>query len=159
MKIKAIKRWIHLQHTRIAVAFAHGNFLLFLIKKIPAGQCDSYTRVLQMNPPKIRSFTCMFSTEVPGASQSAMRNSKFASLECAIMFFLSATDPKARATVSIPLLKMFCVNVSTLKWIFKLFMLITIFKMAALDNNDQNSSWFCSFCSWNHWDKRGKEFY
>ena len=63
--------------------------------------------------------------------------------------FLSATDPKARATVSIPWLKKFCVNVSILNCILKLFMLITIFKMAALDNNYQNCSWFCSFCSWN----------
>lgn len=35
--------------------------------------------------------------------------------------------------------------------------------MAALDNNDQNSSWFCSFwfleSSFCSWDKRGKEFY
>ena len=129
------------------------EFLLFLvlktIKKIPAHQCDSYTRMLQMNPPKITSFTCMFSTEVPVASQSAMRNGTFVSRECAIIFFLSATDPKARATVSIPWLKKFCVNVSILKCILKLFRLITIFKMAALDNNYQNCSWFCSFCSWN----------
>ena len=59
-------------------------------------------------------YMCMFSTEVPVASQSAMRNSKFVSLECAITFFLTATDPKARATVSIPLLKKFGVNVSIL---------------------------------------------
>ena len=48
--------WIHLQHTRVAVAFARWSFLLFLgilTIKIPAGKCDSYTRMLQMNPPVI----------------------------------------------------------------------------------------------------------
>ena len=49
--------WIHLQDTRIAVALAHWNFLLvFGLKtiKIPAGmrKCDSYSRILQMVPPK-----------------------------------------------------------------------------------------------------------
>ena len=47
---------VHLQHTRIAVAFAHWNFLLFLrVKtktKIPAGKCNNRdTRMLQTNPP------------------------------------------------------------------------------------------------------------
>ena len=46
--------WVHLQYTRIAVAFAHWIFLLFLslktITKIPAGKCNSYTRMLQINP-------------------------------------------------------------------------------------------------------------
>ena len=55
--------WIHLQHTRIAVAFARWNFLLLLdlkkkkIKKsigqeyyrLLAGKCDSFTRMLQIN--------------------------------------------------------------------------------------------------------------
>ena len=50
--LQPIVGWIHLQHTRIAVAFARWSFLLFIgIKtiKIPAGKCDSYTRMLQMN--------------------------------------------------------------------------------------------------------------
>ena len=40
-------------YTRIAIAFAHWNFLLFsgLKTKIPAGKCDCYTRMLQMNLP------------------------------------------------------------------------------------------------------------
>ena len=46
---------VHLQNTRIAVAFAHWNFLLFLslktTTKIPAGKCNNYTRMLQINPP------------------------------------------------------------------------------------------------------------
>ena len=44
------KGWIHLQHTRKAVAFAHRSFLLFLgfeVIKNSAGKCDSYTRMLQ----------------------------------------------------------------------------------------------------------------
>ena len=50
------KGWIHLQHTRIAVAFAHWSFLLFLgfeAVKNSAGKCDKnsagkcYTRMLQ----------------------------------------------------------------------------------------------------------------
>ena len=48
--------WVHLQHTRIAVVSARWSFLLFLslktIKKMPAGKCDSYTRMLQINPPE-----------------------------------------------------------------------------------------------------------
>ena len=47
----------HLQHTRIAVAFAHWNFLLlFRLKnnlKNPADKCESYTRMLQINPPHV----------------------------------------------------------------------------------------------------------
>ena len=43
----AIKGWIDLQHTHVDVAFACWNVLL-LIKK-----CDSDTRMLKMNPPKI----------------------------------------------------------------------------------------------------------
>ena len=48
---------IYLQNTRIAVGFAGWNFLLFLglktIKKVPKGKYDSYTRMLQMNPPQV----------------------------------------------------------------------------------------------------------
>ena len=36
--------WIHLQHARLAVTFA-------CKKKIPMGKCNSYTWLLQMNPP------------------------------------------------------------------------------------------------------------
>ena len=49
--------WIHLQHTPIAVAFA--GWIFFIVfkpknsKKIPVGICDSYTRMLQMNPPYV----------------------------------------------------------------------------------------------------------
>ena len=45
------KWWIHLQHTRIAVAFAHWSFFLLFLGfegvKNSAGKCDSYTRMLQ----------------------------------------------------------------------------------------------------------------
>ena len=51
-KCITILGWTHLQHTSIAVAFAPWSFLLFLgLQKIPAGKRDSYTRMLQMNPP------------------------------------------------------------------------------------------------------------
>ena len=53
-KCITILGWTHLQHTSIAVAFSRWRFLLFLGLKttnIPAGKCDSYTRMLQMNPP------------------------------------------------------------------------------------------------------------
>ena len=46
--------WVHLQHTRIAVASARWSFLLFLSLKTiknASRKCDSYTRMLQMNPP------------------------------------------------------------------------------------------------------------
>ena len=49
--------WIYLQNTRIAVASARRNFLLFLglktVKKIPAGKYGCYTRMLQTIPPFI----------------------------------------------------------------------------------------------------------
>lgn len=91
------------------------------------------------------------STEVPVASQSAMRNSKFISLECAItLFFLLPLTERLELQFPFHCLKSSALTSQFwLKCIFKSFMLITIFKMAALDNNDQNSSWFCSFCSWN----------
>ena len=40
----ANKRWIRLQHTRIAVVFACWN---------STGKCDMYTRIFQTNPPKV----------------------------------------------------------------------------------------------------------
>ena len=50
--------WIHLQHARRTVAF--GKLDLFIVlrlknsTKIPAGKCDSYTR-MQMNPPWVNA--------------------------------------------------------------------------------------------------------
>lgn len=45
----------HLQHTLIAVPFAFWKFFIVFKpkKKIPIGKCDSYGRMLQMNPPYI----------------------------------------------------------------------------------------------------------
>ena len=48
--------WIHLQHTRISIAFARLNFLLFLSfkkKKFSEQMRRVYRRMLQMNPPYV----------------------------------------------------------------------------------------------------------
>ena len=46
---------LHLQHTLIAVPFTFWKFFIVIEpkKKIPIGKCDSYGRMLQMNPPYI----------------------------------------------------------------------------------------------------------
>ena len=51
--------WIHLQHTRLAVAFARWNFFIIFRRKNNL-KCDSYTRILEMNTPLI-SFNTYFS--------------------------------------------------------------------------------------------------
>lgn len=103
-----------------------------------------------MNPPKMTSFTCACS---PPKFQSLH------SLQWEIVnlfrwnvpsrFFLLPLTQRLELQFPFHCLKSSALTSQFwLKCIFKLFMLITIFKMAALDNNDQNSSWFCSFCSW-----------
>ena len=59
MYVHLEKLWVDsLQRTRLPA----GIFLLFLtlktIKKIPVGKWDSYTRMLQMNPPFVYSGYC-----------------------------------------------------------------------------------------------------
>ena len=50
--------WIHLQLTLIALAFARWNFLSFLSLKTKnfSWKCESYTRMLQMHPHKVKLF-------------------------------------------------------------------------------------------------------
>ena len=79
MKIKAIKRWIHLQHTRIAVAFAQGNFLLFLFQQ--ANATAIYACVANESPQNNIIYMHVLHRSSRRFTGSAMRNRKFASLE------------------------------------------------------------------------------
>ena len=125
MKIKANKRWIHLQHTRIAVTFAPGNFFIVFSLKNNKKNCSRPMRQLYVYVANESTQNNIIYMGVLHRSSSGFTvcNEKWYICFKGIChyFFLSATDPKARATVSIPWLKKYCVNVSILKCILKLF--------------------------------------